>query len=100
MTGSFLSAQLKRADDILRRGASDQIADYAQRFGSITGIYDGLLKSLIRRGFSVEDAGVTAREFFGSEKVRFTAVDGTEYTQPMFDLVIFFEGSYAARGNP
>jgi hypothetical protein len=98
LTGSFISSQLKRTGDILRRGASEQIADYARRFGSITGVYDGLLKSLIRRGFSVEDAAATAREFFGSEKVRFAAVDGTEYTQPMFDLVIFYGGSYAARG--
>ena len=47
MTGSFLSAQLKRAGDILRRGASDQIVDYARRFGSIKGVYDELLKRLI-----------------------------------------------------
>lgn len=96
MKRSFLSAQLKRAGDILRRGASDQIADYARRFGSITGVFDGLLKGLIRRGFSGEDAADTARELFGSEKVCFAAVDGTEYTQPMFDLVIFYGGSYAA----
>ena len=99
MTGSFLSAQLKRTGDILQRFASDQIADYARRFNSIKDVYNGLLKSLIRRGFSVEDAAVTARDFFGSEKVSFAAVDGTAYTQLMFDSVIFFGGSYAAKGT-
>jgi len=99
MTGSFFSTQLKRTGDILQRGASDQIADYAQRFGSITGLYDSLLKSLIRSDVSVEDAAATARGFFGSETVHFAAVDGTEHTQPFFDLVIFFGGAYAARGT-
>jgi hypothetical protein len=37
----------------------------------------------------------TAKAFFGSDKVGFAAVDGTEYTRPMFDLVIFLGGSYA-----
>lgn len=97
MSSSFLSVQLKRTGGILQRGASDQIADYPRRFNSIKDVYDGLLRSLIRRGFSVEDAAATARDFFGSEKVRFAAVDGTAYTQPMFDLVIFFGGSYAAK---
>ena len=99
MTRSFLSSQFKRAGDILRRGASDQIADYTRRFASIQGIYDGLLKDLIRSAFSAEDAVAMARRFFGSETVRFAAVDGTEFTKPMFDLVIFFGGSYAAKGT-
>ncbi len=96
---SFLSSQFKKAGDILRRGATDQIIDYTKRFDSIKGFYDGLLKSLIKKDFSNERAIATARDFFGSEKVSFVAVDGTEYTKPMFDLVIFFGGSYAARGT-
>jgi hypothetical protein len=99
MKSSFLSSQFKRAGDILRRGASDQIADYTRRFDSIKGVYKGLLKDLIRKDFSDEEAATTARQFFGSDRVRFAAVDGTEYTRPMFDLVIFFGGSYAAKGT-
>jgi hypothetical protein len=98
LKSSFLSSQFKRAGDILRRGASDQIADYTRRFDSIKSIYDGFLKDLIKKGFSSEDAAATARVFFGSERVSFAAVDGTEYTRPMFDLVIFFGGSYASKG--
>jgi hypothetical protein len=49
--------------------------------------------------FSPDDATITAKDFFGSERISFAAVDGTEYTRPMFDLVIFFGGSYAARGT-
>src|SRR3989454_12434870 len=39
------------------------------------------------------------RSFFGTDKVSFAAVDGTEYARPLFDLVVFFGGSYAARGT-
>lgn len=47
-----------------------------RRFTSIKGIYDGFLKDLIRRDFSVEDAAIIAKAFFGSERVGFAAVDG------------------------
>ena len=99
MTGSFLSSQFKRAGEILRKGASDQIADYTERFDSIKDIYSGFLKDLIDKDFNARNAVVLAKDFFGSDSVSFAAVDGTEYTRPMFDLVIFFGESYAARGT-
>ena len=34
MSSSPISSQLKRAGDILRKGASDQIVDYTKRFDS------------------------------------------------------------------
>ena len=99
MKNSFLSSQFKRVGGILRRGASDQITDYTRRFGSIKGIYNGFLKDLMRTHFRADDAVAVAKEFFGTNKVEFAAVDGTEYTKPLFDLVIFFGGSYTARGT-
>jgi hypothetical protein len=98
MSVSLISSKVKRAGDILRKGASDQIVDYTRRFDSIKGIYDGFLENMMKKDFCVADAAATAKAFFGSDKVRFAAVDGTEYTRPMFDLVIFFGGSYAAKG--
>jgi len=71
MKSSFLSSQFKRSGDILRRGASDQIADYTKRFDSIKGMYDSFLKNLVRRDFSADGAVATARDFFGSERVDF-----------------------------
>ncbi|MFQ6075416.1 MAG: hypothetical protein ACE5Z5_04690 [Candidatus Bathyarchaeia archaeon] len=61
MKSSFLSSQFKRAGNILRRGASDPITDYTRRFDSIKDIYNGLLKGLIRKDFSAEDAAATVR---------------------------------------
>lgn len=82
----------------MRKGASDQIVEYNRRFESVKDLYDSFLTDLIVSDFSYERAYDTARRFFGSDKVEFAAIDGTEYTRPLFDMVIFFGGSYAARG--
>jgi hypothetical protein len=41
----------------------------------------------------------TAENFFGSSVVRFAGIDGTMYSRPLFDLVIFFGGAYASTGT-
>ena len=82
----------------MRKGASDQIVEYNKRFESVKDLYDSFLADLLVSDFSYEKAYETARNFFGSDRVEFVAVDGTEYTRPLFDMVIFFGGSYAARG--
>ena len=99
MSDSPLGSQLKKTGDILRGSASDQIIDYTRRFESIKDIYDSLLKDLTVKDFNVRSAAETAKAFFGSNKVEFAAVDGTEYTKPLFDLLIFFGASYAATGT-
>ncbi len=99
MSGSPLSSQFKKTGDILRESASDQIIDYTRRFESIKDIYDGLLKDLTVKVFNTRGAAETAKAFFGSSKVEFAAVDGTEYTKPLFDLLIFFGASYASTGT-
>lgn len=98
MPESSLSSQTKRTGNILKKGASDQIVEYNRRFESIKDLYDSFLIDLLVCDFSHEKAYETASRFFSSNKVRFAAVDGTEYTHPLFDMVIFFGGSYAARG--
>jgi hypothetical protein len=99
MTAPSLSNTIKSTCDALRQGATKQVADYEQRFSSIKNIYDDLLANLIRTGFDPKEAWETAREFFGSTVVRFAGVDGTMYSRPMFDMVIFFGGAYAATGT-
>jgi len=82
----------------LRKGVSDQIGEYNRRFESIKDLYDSFLGDILVSDFGYEKAYETAITFFGSTKTEFAAVDETEYTYPLFDLVIFFGGSYAARG--
>jgi hypothetical protein len=38
-------------------------------------------------------------KFFGKDNVNFVTIDGTEYSKPMFDMVIFYAGAYSCEGN-
>jgi hypothetical protein len=96
---SSLSDTVKRTSDALRLGASMQVLDYEQRFSSLKNLYDGLLSSLVKMDFDCKEAWETAKEFFGSSCVRFAGIDGTMYSRPLFDLVIFFGGAYASTGT-
>ena len=82
----------------MRKGASDQIVEYNRRFESIKDLYDSFLGDLFVSDFSYEKAYKTARRFFGSSKVEFAAIDGTEYTHPLFDMVIFFLEAFLVEG--
>ncbi|MCJ7561255.1 hypothetical protein MUO79_11685, partial [Candidatus Bathyarchaeota archaeon] len=94
-----LSDTVKRTCDSLRQGALNQVTDYEQRFSTLTNLYEELLANLIKTGFNPKEAWETAMEFFGSRSVRFAGVDGTLYSRPLFDMVIFFGGAYAATGT-
>ena len=99
MTAPSLSDTVKRTCDSLRQGATKQILDYEQRFSVLKNLYDELLANLIKTGFSPKEAWETAAEFFGSTSMRFAGVDGTMYSRPLFDMVIFFGGAYASTGT-
>ncbi len=96
---SSLGDAVKRTSDVLRLGASRQVMDYEQRFSSIRSLYDGLLSNLIKMGVDYKGARETAEKFFGTSVVRFAGIDGTMYSRPLFDLVIFFGGAYASTGT-
>ena len=99
MSLSSLSDTVKRASDVLRSGASTQVLDYEQRFSSLKNFYDSLLVDFIRMRFDPKEASETAKRFFGRSTVRFAGIDGTMYSRPLFDLVIFFGGAYASTGT-
>jgi hypothetical protein len=90
---------MKHTCDNLRQGATKQVTDYEQRFSILKDAYDGLLVNLIKSRFNPKEAWETAKEFFGSDSVRFAGIDGTMYSRPLFDMVIFFGGAYASTGT-
>ncbi|MDI6847271.1 MAG: hypothetical protein QMD23_03975 [Candidatus Bathyarchaeia archaeon] len=94
-----MSDSVKRTSDVLRLGASMQVLDYEQRFSSLKNLYDGLLSNLIKRGFDCKEAWEAAKKFFDASSVRFAGIDGTMYSRPLFDMVIFFGGAYASTGT-
>lgn len=83
----------------MQNGAMDQIEEYRARFETLDGMYERIFASIIKSNFDSRSARETANKFFGTDEVPFAAVDGTEYARPLFDLVVFFGGSYAARGT-
>ena len=99
MSSSFLSRRIKRTSELLKVVASVQVLEYEERFRSLRGLYDRLLSDFIVSEFSCHGAYETALRLFGSSKVRFAGVDGTMYSRPLFDLMIFFGGAYAATGS-
>jgi hypothetical protein len=84
---------------MLKMGASGQVLEYEGRFQSLRGLYDRLFSDYIASDFSHQRAYETAEKFFDSSKVRFAGVDGTMYSRPLFDLMVFFGGAYAATGT-
>ena len=99
MDPSPLSNTIKRTSDTLKHGASTQITDYEQRFSQLKNLHNDLLSNLIRTDFNHTEAYETAKEFFNSPAVRFAGIDGTMYSRPLFDLVIFFGGAYTSTGT-
>jgi hypothetical protein len=96
---SPLSDAVRRTCSVLKLGASMQVLDYEQRFSSLRNFYESLLSKLIKMDFSPREAYETAKEFFGTATVRFAGIDGTMYSRPLFDLVVFFGGAYASTGT-
>ena len=83
----------------MQNGALEQVESYSARFEAVEGLYERLFKNLVRSDFDPASAFETARKFFGTDMVSFAAVDGTEYSRPLFDLVVFLGGSYASTGT-
>jgi hypothetical protein len=99
IASSSLSEAIERAGSLLQNGALDQIEEYRVRFETIDGLYERVFAGMFRPQKGLGDSYDTARKFFGTSKISFAAVDGTQYARPLFDLVVFFGGSYAARGE-
>src|SRR3989449_5675100 len=99
LAGSSLSSQIERAGTLLQNGALDQIEGYRTRFEAVEGLYERLFQNIIKSDFNRASVYETAKKFFGSDTASFAAVDGTEYSRPLFDLGVFLRGSYASRGT-
>jgi len=99
LSSSPLSNTIKRTSDLLRLGASGQVTEYEDRFQSLRALHERLLADFIISDFNNEQAYETAKQFFSSSTIRFAGIDGTMYSRPLFDLIIFFGGAYASTGT-
>ena len=96
---SLLSSRVRRTSELLRLGAEDRVSNYEKRFSSMKDLYERFLSRFIVSNFRFEGACETTVDFFGSDRVRFAGIDGTMYSNPLYDLVIFFGGAYAVTGR-
>ncbi len=96
---SSLSDALERTSEMLRFGAANQVENYERHFSSLRNLYESLTSNLMIMDIDCKEASNTAEEFFDDYDVRFAGIDGTMYSRPLFDLVIFFGGAYASTGN-
>jgi len=96
---SYISSQVSRLGKRLKNSTQSQISDYKERFKVVKETYDEFLKDLIVQGFDLNQAFKFAGKFFGSDEIKFAAIDGTAYSREIFDLVIFFGGAYASLGE-
>jgi hypothetical protein len=96
---SLLGSRISKTGDILRKTALDQIDDYQLKFSKVTDSYNYLFKDLIVDKYDITNAYYTAKSFFDKDILHFVAVDGTEYSKPLFDMVIFYAGAYSCDGS-
>jgi NurA domain len=96
---SLLGSKISKTGDILRKTALDQIDDYQLKFSKMTDFYNYLFKDLIVDKYDFTKASYTAKNFFEKDTLHFVAIDGTEYSKPLFDMIIFYAGSYSCDGS-
>jgi hypothetical protein len=95
---SPLSENVRRLGDILRRGAEEQVEEAGASLRMAGELYDGLLSDLLITEFDPGRARETASAFFGSPRVRFAAIDGSQDQRLVGGLAIFWGGAYASTG--
>lgn len=93
---SYLGTKLARMGSVLRKTATSRINEYQKRLDDANRLYEPLFRDLVVDMISKEQACKTAVDFFGRESIKFVAIDGTEYSRPLYDIIVFFAGAYSA----
>jgi hypothetical protein len=96
---SLLGSKIGRSGDILRESAFSQVDDYQHKFSRVLDLYDSLFKNLVVDKYDTGESCKTARKFFGKDTINFVGIDGTEYSRPLFDMIIFYAGAYSCEGT-
>lgn len=83
----------------MRNTATAEIKDYQQRYSNVANFYELLFKDLIVEKCDSGEACQTTRNFFDKDIAKLVAIDGTEYSRPLFDIIIFYAGAYSCEGQ-
>ncbi|HSF51788.1 MAG TPA: hypothetical protein VLA74_13595 [Nitrososphaeraceae archaeon] len=82
-----LRSKIVKTGNILRNTALYQIKEYEDKFPKINRVYDELFKDLIIDKYSIDDAVKSVKKLFDKQVLNFVAIDGTEYSRPLFDMI-------------
>ncbi len=96
---SKLAHDISHLGAVLRTRAVSEIREHSTQFANMPEFYREQLRHVLIQEWDPEEAMNTAKELFGKTKLRYAAIDGTERTDPTFDLMIFYGGAYAALGT-
>lgn len=87
---SYLGTKLARMGNVLKKTATSRINEYQKRLGEANRLYEPIFRDLIEGTLDRIQAHKTAVELFGKESFKFVAIDGTEYSRPLYDMIVFF----------
>lgn len=71
---------------------------FKQRANSLSS-YSKEIRELLREGYDIATAKRVATKFFGSNKISFIAIDGTESQDQELDMLLFYSGAFAYQGQ-
>lgn len=96
---SLLSLHVKRLGEVLRFGAEEQVDESKTQLESASDLYEDFLSELIVTDFDYAKAYDVAKMLFGSSRVKFAAVDGSQDQRLVSGLAVFWGGAYASTGT-
>ena len=99
MSGSFLSRDLSKNAKLLEKGAQKHLDDVLHFENLVKDISPNLLGwFLTKNKINIDSLLNWSRDYFSSNKLYFTAIDGTMIKTTVMDANIFFAGSYESSG--
>jgi len=96
---SELSSQIERLGNLLRQGAEGEVDDTKVRLESAAQLYRDFISKVIVTDFDPGEAARTAGGLFGTRRVKFAAIDGSEDQRLIAGLAVFWGGSCASTGS-
>jgi hypothetical protein len=85
--------------NVLKKTATSRINEYQKRLSEANRLYEPIFRDLIVGTFDRTRAHKTVAEFLCKESFKFVAIDGTEYSRPLYDMIVFFAGAYSSEGS-
>lgn len=84
--------------DHVRSSANHLLSRFKDRLEELRGNNE-VTEKLLRMGYDPLVCFEEAIKFFGSEEVKYLAIDGTEFQEDRLDLMVFFVGAFGYSGS-